>query len=80
MINAIQALELLKQSGHMDCDTELAKIERDIKKAINNGEYQLLIDLECYTPTTRRVILLTLGDLGYRKCHNSGNRWTISWY
>ena len=64
----------------MDCDIGLAKIERDIKKAINNGEYQLLIDLECYTPTTRRVILLTLGDLGYRKCHNSGSRWTISWY
>ena len=80
MISAVQALELLKQSGHMDCDTELAKIECDIKKAINNGEYQLLIDLECYTQTIRRVILLTLGELGYRKCHNSGNRWTISWY
>ena len=26
MISAVQALELLKQSGHMDCDTELAYI------------------------------------------------------
>jgi len=80
VITAVQALELLKQSGNMDCDIELAKIERDIKQSINVGEYQLLIDLECYTPTIRRAILLTLGDLGYRKYHNSGNRWTISWY
>ena len=56
MISAVQALELLKQSGHMDRDTELAKIECDIKKAINNGEYQLLIDVSYRVPTCRNYL------------------------
>lgn len=80
MLTANEALDILEENGSLDINVELSVIERKIRNAIKDEQYEVLIDFEDMTPVRRRKVLLTLGDLGYRKYHTNGYRWTISWY
>lgn len=80
MLTANEALDILEENGSLDINVELSIIERKIRDAIKDEQYEVLIDIEDMTPVRRRKVLLTLGDLGYRKYHTNGYRWTIGWY
>lgn len=80
MLTANEALDILEENGSLDINVELSVIERKIRDAIKDEQYEVLIDVEDMTPARRRKVLLTLGDLGYRKYHTSGYRWIIGWY
>lgn len=80
MLTANEALDILEENGSLDVSVELSAIERKIRNAIKDEQYEVLIDTEDMTPVRRRKVLLTLGDLGYRKYHTSGYRWIIGWY
>jgi mRNA-degrading endonuclease RelE of RelBE toxin-antitoxin system len=80
MLTANEALNILEENGSLDVSVELSSIERKIRNAVKDEQYEVLIDTEYMTPVRRRKVLLTLGDLGYRKYHTSGYRWIIGWY
>lgn len=80
MLTAKEALDILEGNGSLDISVEMSAIERKIKGAIKDEQYEVLIDLEEMTPVRRRKVLLTLGELGYSKYHTSGYRWIIGWF
>lgn len=80
MLTAKEALDILEGNGSLDISVEMSVIERKIKDAIKEEQYEVLIDLEEMTPVRRRKVLLTLGELGYSKYHTSGCRWIIGWF
>ena len=80
MLTAKEALGILENNGSLDISVEMSVIERKIKSAIKDEQYEVLIDLEEMTPVRRRKVLLTLGELGYSKYHTNGYRWIIGWF
>lgn len=79
MLTANEALGILEANGSLDISVEMSVIERKIKDAIKEEQYEVLINLEEMTPVRRRKVLSTLDELGYRKYHTSGYRWIIGW-
>jgi mRNA-degrading endonuclease RelE of RelBE toxin-antitoxin system len=79
MLTANEALGILEGNGSLDISVEMSVIERKIKDAIKEEQYEVLIDFEEMTPVRRRKALLTLDELGYRKYHTGGYRWIIGW-
>ena len=79
MLTAKEALGILENNGSLDISVEMSVIERKIKDAIKEEQYEVLINLEEITPVRRRKVLLTLDELGYRKYNAGGYRWIIGW-
>jgi len=79
MLTAKEALGILEANGSLDISVEMSVIERKIKDAIKEEQYEVLINLEEMTPVRRRKVLSTLDELGYSEYHTSGYRWIIGW-
>ena len=59
MLTANEALDILEENGSLDVSVELSAIERKIRNAIKDEQYEVLIDIEDMIPVRRRKVLLT---------------------